>query len=98
MATIAGEKEVFAQLDALESKLRKQSLRKAVNAGSSIVLKAVKRRAPVEVGGGSLGRARAGLLKKSLGRKVKAYKSGVVVGIVGARKGFRKAIGVRTRG
>lgn len=37
------------------------------------------------------------LLKKSIGQKVKTYKSGVVVGIVGPRKGFRAEIGKRVR-
>lgn len=40
-----------------------------------------------------------GLLKKSLGQKVKTYaKSNTVVAIVGPRKGFRKRIGTITRG
>lgn len=61
--------------------------RKAVNAWTIDVNKVAKPRIP----------KRFGNLRKSYGRKVKKYGS-KVVGLVGARKGFRVQIGVRVRG
>src|SRR5262249_13600056 len=64
-------------------KVRKKVLRKAINEASKIVLKAAKANVP---------RA-SGLLKKSLGRKVKVYRaSGTVVAIIGPRTGFKQDV------
>jgi HK97 gp10 family phage protein len=92
-AQLLGHRETLAALQAVDKKVRRKLLRKWVNAGTSKVLKAAKKLAPV--GTGPL----AGLYRKSLGRKVRTYQSGAVqVGLVGARSGFKLPAGVRTRG
>jgi HK97 gp10 family phage protein len=87
-AQIDGVKDMLAALDGLKKAVRNRILKRAVNKGIKIILKAAKGRAPRE----------SGLLKKSLGSKVKVYRSsGVVVGIVGPRKGFKGEV-VRKKG
>jgi len=77
-----GLQEILKRLDAVEKKVRKKILRKAIGAANKIVLKAAK--AKVRKGA-------TGLLKKSLGSRIKVYRQGgVVVGIVGPRSGFKK--------
>ena len=74
--TVTGQHQVQGRLSALEGKVRRQVLRKAVTAGARVVLRTEKSLAPV----------RLGFLRKSLGTKVKSYRnSGVVVGLVGPR-------------
>lgn len=83
---VEGLEEVLKQLDEFPKKLRNKHLKKAVNDASKTVLQGAKARCPRE----------SGLLRKSLGRKVKVYRhSGVVMGIVGARLGFKQEV---TRG
>lgn len=77
---IEGADQVVSALQDLEKKVRKKALRAAVSKAGSIILKRAKQLAPKD----------SGLLKKSLGRKVKVYPSGVAVAIVGPRKGFRQ--------
>lgn len=80
---IEGVEALVKSLEDLDAKLRKRVLKKAVGEASKMVLRAAK--AGV--------RKDTGLLKKSLGRKVKVYRhSGVVVAIVGPRKGFKTAV------
>lgn len=89
------EKEYLTGLEAtlrafgeMPKRLARKHLRRGVNAIGKDLLWAAKARTP----------KRTGLLYKSLGRKVKSYRSGaVVVAIVGARKGFRKQVGVRVK-
>jgi HK97 gp10 family phage protein len=89
---LLGYRETLAALANVDKKVRRKLLRKWVNAGSSKVLKAAKKLAPV--GAGSL----AGLYRKSLGRKVKTYQSGAVaVALIGARSGFRMPIGANLK-
>lgn len=96
---VTGLQDAFDQLHTLVAKVQKAILRKAMNKAGSIVLKEMKKHAPVEVGRDELSRARAKTLKKSLGKKVKSYaKKGVVIVVVGPRRGFRKQVGVRKRG
>lgn len=79
-ASVQGMREAYAALDKAGKKIQRDGSRKAAQAGSKIVLDAMK---PAV-------RVRTGLLKKSLGRKVKAFRdSGVAVGIVGPRTGFK---------
>lgn len=76
-------KDLMSSLDGLKNAVKNRILKKAVNKGCKIILKAAKAKAPRETG----------LLKKSLGSKVKVYRNtGVVVGIVGPRKGFRQEV------
>jgi HK97 gp10 family phage protein len=85
MAAVSGIKIDVAGLDALKRRLealpravRNRVVRKAVNAGSTIVLQAARRKVPV----------RSRVLKKSLGRKNKTLKTGYV-SIIGPRRGHR---------
>jgi HK97 gp10 family phage protein len=71
-------------LQALASKqkrVRQALQRKAMRRANAPVLKAAK--------GLLADNKRTGQLRKSLGSKVKAYKSGVVIGIIGPRRGFK---------
>lgn len=73
------QKEIFAKLD---DGIRKKATKKAVDAGSKVMLKTLKEKARAS--------KMSGLLLKSLGKKSKAYRrNGVHVGIIGARSGFR---------
>jgi HK97 gp10 family phage protein len=64
---------------------RSKILRKAINAAARPVLKAARGLVPVQ----------SGLLKKSLGMKVKTYrKSGTVIAIIGPRTGFKREVTV----
>lgn len=73
---VEGDDKVIALCQELPRRAQKKAFRGAVTAGTDMILKAAKARAP----------RRHGLLKKALGKKIKAYKSGTVVGIVGARR------------
>lgn len=84
---ITGLADALKRLDAVGKKVKKKAVRSAVNHASKLLLREAKSRVPT----------RTGQLKKSLGRKVKAY-PGAVVGIVGPRTGRRIQIGVRQRG
>jgi len=70
------------QLEGLKKSVRNTILRQAMRKATAIVVKAAKSKVPT----------RTGLLKKSIGAKVKMYKSGEVVGIVGPRSGFKKKV------
>lgn len=89
-AEIEGVKEMIAAVAHLKQAARSRILRSAVGKGARIILKAAKGFAPKE----------SGLLRKSLGVKVKVYKAtGRVVGIVGPRNDpkFKQAV-MRRRG
>lgn len=76
---VEGLEELNKALDGLEPKVGRKIIKKGINEGTKIVLKEMKDLVPV----------RTGTMRKSLGRKVKAYrKSQTVLGIVGPRKGF----------
>lgn len=85
-AKILGVPEVLAQLETLKRTARNKHVRKGVNDGTKLLLKVIKAKCPQETG----------LLKKSLGRKVKAYKS-AIVGLVGPRRGFKREVRVGNR-
>ena len=84
---VTGLKEILQAMDDLPKNLRKKHLRKAMSDIAKKILWAAKARTP----------RGTGLLRKSLGRKIKVYPSGVVVGIVGARRGFRQQVGERVK-
>ncbi len=86
-AKLEGLDRALALLRELPKKLAKKTLRAGVNQATKLLLSEAKSRVPPSTG----------LLRKSLGRKVKVYK-GAVVGIVGPRKGFKIQVGVRMRG
>jgi HK97 gp10 family phage protein len=69
-------------LEGLRKALANKLLRRALNKARSILAKTAKAKAPRETG----------LLKKSIGGKVKIYPSGVGVAVVGPRAGFKKEV------
>lgn len=73
-----GYAETARLLSELPKRVRKTAARKGVTAGSAPIVKAAKAKAPVETR----------MLKRSMGRKVKAYRSGNAVAVIGARKGI----------
>jgi len=76
-AVLEGDRELLAKLAKLDQKVATKALRKAINAGSKIMLKAIKARAPKQ-----------GEIKKSLGRKVK-QKKGQVTAYIGPRVNYQ---------
>lgn len=81
-AKIDGLSDVTERLKNIDKGIRKKALRKACGAAGTIILKAAKARA----------RKDTGLLRKSLGKKVKVYSSGVGVAVIGPRLGFRQTV------
>lgn len=79
---VDGLQQLFASLASLENKIKRKILRKAATAAGGIILKRARQLVIKDTG----------LLKKSLGKKIKAYPSGVVVAVVGPRKGFRQPV------
>ena len=73
--TLTGRRELAELLTELPNRVKRKGLRAAVTAASSPVLRAARAKAPKV----------SGLLKKAMGKKVKAYK-GAATAIVGARK------------
>lgn len=84
---VEGLQDAANRLRALPKNLAKKTFRKAVGEATKTILWKARKDVPV----------RYQILKKSLGRKVKVYPSGVMVGIVGARVGFRQAVGTKKR-
>jgi HK97 gp10 family phage protein len=86
---VVGLDKALRALQDVEKKVRNRAARKAMDAADKIVLAAQRSLVPVE----------SGLLKKSLGKKVKVFRgSGTVVGIVGPRKGFKTFVVKTDRG
>lgn len=78
--TITGLDDLFARLKAIPKKLQNKALKDGVGKAGKEILWKAKGKAP----------RKSGLLRKSLGRKVKVYRnSGAAVAIVGPRKGFK---------
>jgi HK97 gp10 family phage protein len=97
--SVLGTEEVKAALRDLPKKVAKKLQRGGINEGTKLVQRAAKNSAPVRKYISRNLEYNGGLLKKSLYRKVKTYRnSGVIVGVVGARKGFKQVIGTRVRG
>ena len=73
---LLGDKELTKTLKTLGERVQRKLLRQAVNAASTPVVKAARSKAPKQ----------SGLLKKSLGKKIKTYPAKMtVVGIIGPR-------------
>lgn len=90
-ATVKGDKEVLRALKRLKRPAAaKRALRKGMNAGTSVLVKAVKAR--VRRGAGPV----PGLLKKSIGKRVKTFRQ-AVAGFVGPRRGFLHILADGTR-
>ncbi len=95
---LTGMTELVRKLDLFKRSMRNRILRQAAVKAARILARNAKQNAPIEVGDDNLSRARAGLLKKSIGFKVTTGKDGTIVAMAGPRRGFRKNIGVRVRG
>ncbi len=80
---IEGLEDLVKRLRTVRPALAKRYLRSAMRGSASIVNKAAKQ--AVAVG-------ETGQLKRSLGAKVKVYPSGIVLGVVEPRSGFRVAL------
>jgi HK97 gp10 family phage protein len=88
--TFTGLDDVFKRLGHLNRTVRNRILRAAINEATKPLLDDAKQRAPRQ----------SGLLRKSLGRKVKTYRaSGVVVAIIGPRSkpSFKRQVTVRDK-
>lgn len=83
VAESVGFEELAKKLEKTLPKTAKKAIRKGVSKGSQLLAKKAKGR--VHRGHGGV----PGLLKKSIGQKVKTYRrSGEVVGVIGPRVGF----------
>lgn len=95
-AELTGLRDVLGRVQRLGSQtVRSRVTRKAVDKASQPAAKTMKRLAPASEQGPLI----PGLLKKSVGRKIKVYRnSGIVVMVVGPRSGFRRVVGSRKDG
>jgi hypothetical protein len=96
---ITGLEQILANVRAIGDG-SKQVVRQAVAKGGQVMAKHLKKRVPVGKAKGidKLGQFKnLKLLQKSIGSKVKTYR-GKAVAIIGARVGFKAAMGIRTRG
>ena len=85
--SIQGTEALAQRLLAIGDRVYRRAARRAVTKACRIVAAAAKARAP----------RRTGLLRTSIGQKVVTYVAkNVVVGIVGPRRGYRRAIAVKT--
>lgn len=78
-AKIDGIDGLVAKLKDLRASLQRKVLRSAMRKSASVINKSAKGMAP----------RRTGQLRRSLGVAVKAYPSGVVIGVVEPRAGFK---------
>lgn len=86
--SVEGDKRLVSALEQLKDRTRKNFLRKAVRAAAKPTVKRAKANAPVKTTG----------LKRSITTKVKTYKNGTVVAIVGPRRGQRIYKATKRRG
>lgn len=84
---LVGQKELAAILKKLPARVVRKGLKMAMTAMLAPIVRAAKSRAPRE----------SGLLKKSMAKKVKAYPSGVVAGLVGANRAAEGTYGGKRR-
>lgn len=100
---IQGVEQVVARLGNVSKAVRNKILRKAINAATGPVYKAARANAKNVVNQAASNDAvgqvmkSTGTLAKSIGRKVKIYRqSGVAVGIVGPRTGFKRTVTLKS--
>lgn len=92
---LTGAAEIVQRLEGLESVTREKILRKAITTAIKPIEQHAKALAPVSHDPKLV----PGLLRRSIGSIIKTYKnSGLVVGIVGPRTGYRTQLGERSRG
>lgn len=86
--TIEGDAKLMRRLGGIKEAVKRRILKKAVNDAARPWVKIAKSKAPRQ----------SGLLRKSMGIKVRVYRStGNVVAMVGPRKGFKREVVVRDR-
>ncbi len=88
---ITGLKELNKRLSELPKELQKNASMSVLRAGLKPIVRKAKQKAPVGEG------ATAGLLKKSIGGRVKKVK-GEITARVGPRSGFRIQVGTKADG
>lgn len=77
---LQGDRALLRQLSFLRKRVATRIIKSAITSAASLALKAAKAKVPV----------RLGQLKRSLGKKAKAYpKKGVFVVVIGPRSGFK---------
>lgn len=91
MAQVNGLQNAFASIN----KKMKPVFRRAVTKATVPLLAAMKTKLAPKSGASEAEVGATGQTRKSLGRKIKTYPSGTIVGMVGPRTGF--AIPIRTR-
>lgn len=75
-AKLIGDKQLLQTFRTLGERVQRKVVRQAVNAAATPVVKSARSKAP----------RRSGLLRKSLGKKVKTYTdTGTIVGLIGPR-------------
>jgi HK97 gp10 family phage protein len=77
-----GDREIMRMLAGWNPVSQRRIVRPGVSRGARLVSRTARANAPVE----------SGLLRKSIGVVVKTYKDGTVVGVVGPRHGFKRAV------
>lgn len=78
---LSGVSASIGAFEHMKNATRNRIVRKSATAGTQPQLVAARR--------SNAFRNRLGLLRKSFGKKVRTYKSGITVGVVGPRRGFR---------
>lgn len=94
---IQGLKPTLRSLLVFKAGTQRKILRPAMNKGTRLLAKILKKLVPVRKSVSSNMSYKGGQSKKSMASKVKTYKE-TVVGIVGPRKGYKLQVGIRVRG
>lgn len=84
---VNGEREIVRALRKLDDRLVRRVMRKAVRAGANPIVRTARQNVPRSTG----------LLRKSLGTKVKTYNNGTIVAIIGPRTGFKQLVNGKPR-
>jgi HK97 gp10 family phage protein len=89
---LQGLQPLLKRMEELDRKVAKKAVRDAVRAGAKVLLDEAKAHVPIY-------RPRSGedpiqpkVLKKSLGVKVKTYRKGTIVAVMGPRTGFKTSL------
>lgn len=72
--TLEGYEQFSRKLDRMDDSLSRKIIRKAVNAGGTVLVRAVRRATPV---------GPTGNLKRNIKKRIKKYPSGVIVAVLG---------------
>lgn len=92
---VTGLEDLVGRMHGIKRGIRNKLLRKATSKAGRAVRKIAKANCPVNTDPHLTVK---GLMKKSMGLRVKATRSGAVVGVIGPRKGFKAQVGTRRDG